>query len=214
MRYEILVDRTERPKKCTILPLAYREDFHIVRFDRRYPIRPLAGSVLLHPDGDLLTTQGTARIERREGIVLSAIDCNWRRLDAIVGRIVGPLPPQVRIPDGFLTAYRRRNQRDLDPEGGLATIEALFLASAFLGVWDESLLKEYAMGAEFLAVNASLFEEHGIGPAHAARVPAPKAPSRPRLPCPGRCDNAEAPEGECDHAHSGAGPRAWQAGLG
>ncbi len=173
MRYEILVDRTERPKKCTILPLAYREDFHIVRFDRRYPIRPLAGSLLLHPDGALLTTHPADRIERDEGIVLSAIDCNWRRLDAILGRVVGPLPPQVRIPDGFLTAYRRRNQRDLDPEGGLATIEALFLASAFLGVWDESLLKEYAMAAEFLALNASLFERHGIGPEHFAAEPAP-----------------------------------------
>lgn len=173
MRYEILVDRTERPKKCSILPLAYREDFRIVRFDRRYPIASLTGSLLLHPDGELLHSSTAQRLTRPAPLVLSAVDCNWMRLTAVMGRIVGPLPPMVRIPDGFRTAYRRRNKRDLDPTGGLATIEALFLATAFVGVWDETLLREYPMAAEFLDVNAPLFERHGLGPWEAARVPDP-----------------------------------------
>lgn len=171
MRYEILVDRTERPQKCSILPLAYRSDFRIVRFDRRYPIRSLTGRLLLHPDGVPLSAMSVARPD--DGCTLSAIDCNWMRLDAVLGRIVGPLPPCVRIPDGFQTAYRRRNKRARDPETGLATIEALFIAAAFLGNWDETLLKEYAPAAEFLDLNAPLFERHGLGRAGIVPASAP-----------------------------------------
>ena len=163
MRYEILVDRTERPKKCSILPLAYRDDFRIVRFDRRRSIAPLTGSLLLHPDGVPLSKSTVDGLASREAIVLCAIDCNWKRLETVIGRIVGSLPARVRVPDGFQTLYRRRNKQNLDPESGLATIEALFIASAFLGVWDESLLREYAMAAEFLSVNAPIFERHGLG---------------------------------------------------
>ncbi|MFN2428162.1 MAG: hypothetical protein ABR587_17140 [Candidatus Binatia bacterium] len=163
MRYEILVDRTERPKKCSILPLAYRSDFHIVRFDRRKAIAPLTGDLLLHPDGVPLSTLTPGELPASDALVLSAVDCNWIRLETVLGRIAGPLPRRVRIPDGFQTCYLRRNKQGLDPQGGLATIEALFLASAFLGVWDESLLREYPMAAGFIDVNAALFESHGLG---------------------------------------------------
>lgn len=162
MRYEILVDRTERPNKCSILPLAYRSDFRIVRFDRRRAILPLGGSLLLHPDGAALSRSTADEIAGSDAIVLCAIDCNWKRLQTVIDRVVGPLPPRVRIPDGFQTCYRRRSKRDLDPASGLATIEALFIASAFLGVWDESLLREYPMRAEFLSLNAPLFERYGV----------------------------------------------------
>jgi ribosome biogenesis protein Tsr3 len=164
MRYEILVDRTERPQKCSILPLAYRSDFSIRRFDRRYPIRPVGGAFLLHPDGEALSRRGLDALGRREELVLSAIDCNWVRLERVLDQMMGPLPRRVRIPDGFQSSYRRRNKRDRDPDGGLATIEALFIASAFLGVWDETLLAEYVPAAEFLEINAAPFERHGLGP--------------------------------------------------
>ena len=110
----------------------------------------------------------------------STIDCNWKRLQGIVGRIAGPLPPRVRIPDGFRTAYLRRNKQNLDPDGGLATIEALFIASACLGVWDETLLAEYPMAAGFLDLNKALFESHGLGPSgHHVVVEAGAGPAAP-----------------------------------
>lgn len=173
MRYEILVDRTESPNKCSILPLSYRRDFRIVRFDRRHPIGALTGDLLLHPDGAPLSERAPGALGDSASLLLSAIDCNWMRLGNIVRRIDGPLPPLVRIPDGFETAYPRRNKKDRDPAGGLATIEALFVAAAFLGVWDETLLREYPMGAEFLAVNAEQWRRHGLGPG-------PVAPGDPR----------------------------------
>lgn len=162
VHYEVLVDRTERPKKCSILPLGYRSDFRIVRFDRRRPILPLTGSLLLHPDGVPLSRLTAGQFPSRDAITLSAIDCNWKRLETVVSRITGPLPPRVRVPDGFQTLYPRRNKRNLDPETGLATIEALFIASVFLGVWDESLLREYPMADEFLRVNVPVFARHGF----------------------------------------------------
>jgi pre-rRNA-processing protein TSR3 len=163
VRYEILVDRTESPNKCSILPLAYREDFRIVRFDRRYPIGALTGNLLLHPDGVPLDEWMREPGRGADAAVLSAVDCNWKRLTRILARIAGPLPPLVRIPDGFETAYLRRNKRNLDPDRGLATIEALFVAAAFLGKWDESLLKEFATGGEFLAINAEAWRRYGLG---------------------------------------------------
>jgi len=165
VRYEILVDRAERPHKCTILPLRYRSDFRVVRFDRRYAIAPLTGSLLLHPEGDVLSRSIAEKLGGAGAIVLCAIDCNWKRLKGVAGRIAGPLPPRVRIPDGFRTAYLRRNKQNLDPDCGLATIEALFIAAAFLGDWDETLLREYPMADEFLGLNMSLFERHGLGAA-------------------------------------------------
>jgi pre-rRNA-processing protein TSR3 len=169
VRYEVLVDRTERPGKCSVLPLRDREDMRIVRFDRRRAIPALTGDVLLHPEGRLLPQiEGTVPFIRElpaaEAIVICAVDCNWRRLPTITARIEPPLPPLVRIPEGFSTAYRRRNQRDLDPAEGLATVEALFLAAAFLGHWDETLLEHCRMRAEFLEANAEAFQRYGLGP--------------------------------------------------
>ena len=168
MRYELLVDRTESPNKCSILPLSYRSDFRIVRFDRRYPIAALTGRVLLHPEGEVLEAPSAkATLAGDDAFVLSAIDCNWKRLGRILAKVAAPLPPLVRIPDGFRTAYLRRNKRDEDPEQGLATIEAVFLAAAFLGNWDETLLKEYAVADEFLAANAAAFDRYGLRPSPA-----------------------------------------------
>ena len=42
---EILVDRAENPAKCSILPLAYREDFRIVMFRRGEPLGEVRGRI-------------------------------------------------------------------------------------------------------------------------------------------------------------------------
>ena len=73
-----------------------------------------------------------------------------------------PLPRLARIPDGFVTAYPRRNKEGNDPEAGLATIEALFIAAAFLGNWDESLLDKYHFQNSFLEINREIFERFGL----------------------------------------------------
>jgi pre-rRNA-processing protein TSR3 len=163
LTYDLLVDRGEIPQKCTILPLAYRPDFHIRRFDLKEPIARLESGVLLHVDGaplDELAPSLRARGVRS----IALIDTVWKRCERIVDLIEKPLPPLARIPDGFLTAYPRRNKKNLDPDGGLATIEALFIAAAFLGTWDETLLAEYYFADRFLTANQSVFARFGLGP--------------------------------------------------
>lgn len=153
LEYEIIVDHSETANKCTILPLAYRPDFQIKR-------RPhsLKADILLHPDGIPITQlKDLSQVQR-----LGAVDCVWRRLDPILQKISGPLPLLVSIPADFLTAYPRASRKDFDPEGGLATIEALFIAAALLGRWDQSLLREYYFGEKFLRENAVMFQRYGI----------------------------------------------------
>jgi pre-rRNA-processing protein TSR3 len=155
--YEIIVDHSETSKKCTILPLRYRDDFSIRRYKPKKVLPPLTADVLLHPDGislDQLAKPDTTKI--------AALDCIWRRLEAIMKCMEGPLPTLVSIPPGFETAYPRKSKDGSDPSGGLATIEALFIAAAFLGHWDVSLLDKYYFGDAFLARNEAVFRGYGL----------------------------------------------------
>ena len=161
LKFQIFVDKTERLGKCTILPLIGREDFDIVRIGSG-DLPPLTGDFLLHPDGAPLVRVAGAAGDVR----VAAIDCNWSRLAPILRRVPGTLPPLARIPDGFVTAYPRRNKQDRDPPKGLATIEALFLAAAFRGIWDETLFDQYYFKAAFLAQNTATFAAFGLGPAN------------------------------------------------
>ncbi|MBM4253366.1 MAG: DUF367 domain-containing protein [Deltaproteobacteria bacterium] len=160
MRFQVLVDRSERINKCTILPLADHPAMEIVRYHRGRPIPALSGEMLLHPDG--VSLDAVASSQRHEVNVLAAIDCTWKRLGAVLRLVEQPLPRLVRIPPGFVTAYPRRNKQNRDPDAGLATIEAVFIAAAFLGHWDESLLSRYAFGQAFLDLNRRVFLDYGV----------------------------------------------------
>lgn len=155
LEYEIIVDHGETSNKCTILPLKYRSDFHIHQVPSSFS--PQA-EILLHPKGLALNTfvESKPRIER-----VAAVDCIWRRLEPILQEIQAP-HIQVSIPDGFVSAYPRVSKKDHDPSGGLATIEALFIAAAFLGHWDLTLLREYFFAEKFLEMNQAVFYDYGL----------------------------------------------------
>lgn len=157
LHYEIIVDHGETPNKCTITPLAYRADFKL----HFQPPRGLALSadLLLHPEGVELNASFRSHFPVK---LLGAIDCVWRRLPPLLESLSGPLPQLVSIPQDFLTAYPRISKKDYDPSGGLATIEALFIAGALLGQPDLSLLREYFFADRFLAMNEASFRRHGI----------------------------------------------------
>jgi pre-rRNA-processing protein TSR3 len=157
-RYEILLDKKENPRKCTIHPLKGREDFLIRPFSGNRPISAFQADCLLHVSGENL-----AEIPRGSLSSLALIDCTWRKVFPTLQRVEKPLPRLVRIPEGFVTAYPRRNKEGNDPGEGLATIEALFIAAAFLGFWDESLLEKYYFKNEFLTLNAALWKKYHLG---------------------------------------------------
>ncbi len=157
LKYEIIVDHSETSKKCTILPLSYRDDFSIRRYVPNRVLMPLSADVLLHPDGVPLD-----QLSKPKAIKIAALDCIWRRLEAILKGLKGPIPTLVSIPAGFETAYPRESKDSSDPSRGLATIEALFITAAFLGRWDVSLLDKYYFGDAFLTRNMAVFQEYGL----------------------------------------------------
>lgn len=159
-RYEILVDRKENPRKCTIQVLKGRPDFLLRYFSSNKPIAAFSADCLLHVDGEDMSTMDRAGLRS-----LALIDCTWRKVEPTMQRVAAPLPRLVRIPEGFVTAYPRRNKKGEDPATGLATIEALFIAAAFLGFWDETLLEKYYFKDDFLQMNGAAWKKFGLGPA-------------------------------------------------
>lgn len=181
MLYEVIIDEGETPNKCTIAPLAYRSDFRLFHVKGNTQLGPLSAPLLLHPDGQCLTKLHSPQEDSlMKGI--AAIDCVWRRLDLLLKRIQHPVPTFARIPDGFETAYPRKSKKNTDPTQGLATIEAIFIASALLGKWDPTLFSEYYFGRKFVEINAQRFLELGISQASQLQIiPVPAPPIRDSL---------------------------------
>ncbi len=159
MHFEVLMDHRENPHKCTIHPLKGRKDFHVRYFKGEGPIAAFQSDLLLHVGGECLSEW-----KEKTPSSIAVIDCNWKKVAGALTRVELPLPKLVRIPDGFLTAYPRRNKEGKDPEAGLATIEALFIAAAFLGVWDETLLEHYYFRMAFLEMNEAKWRKFKLGP--------------------------------------------------
>jgi pre-rRNA-processing protein TSR3 len=162
MHYEVIIDAGETINKCTIAPLSSRPDFRLFRVKGPKPLGPLLSPILLHHEGQCLT-QLREQLPQVQGI--ATIDCVWNRLDVLMRRISGQLPILARIPNGFETAYPRRSAQNTDPEGGLATIEAIFVAAALLGNWDITLFSEYYFGGKFVDLNRELFLKLGVSQA-------------------------------------------------
>ncbi len=161
MHYEILLDHGETPNKCTITPLAGRADFRLIPVFGEGPLGPLSAPILLHHEGTCLTE---LRSRFSTPPDLACIDSVWRRVPKIAPRIIWKVGPALRakIPTGFVTAYPRVGRPHQDPPGGLATIEALFIAAALLGNWDVSLLSQYYPSRRFIESNAQRFAELGV----------------------------------------------------
>lgn len=159
MLFEVLLDHGETANKCTIAPLRFRSDFQVKSVPHGQTTCQMKSPYILHPDGIPIESISFSN----ESHQIGAIDCIWRRLKPIIHKIEKPLPVLVKIPDTFLTAYPRRSKIDgMDPAGGLATIEALFIAAAFMGHWDPTLFAHYHFGAQFLHINREVFLRYGI----------------------------------------------------
>ena len=133
----------ENPKKCSVMPLKGRSDVCFLS----YPVKempPLEGYIRLAAEGPELSAA-----DRDCGILL--LDASWRWADAMTTAFAH-VPP--RSLHGWRTAYPRVSKQGTDPDNGLASIEALFLAYHLLGRPTEGLLDSYRWAAEFLDLNA------------------------------------------------------------
>jgi pre-rRNA-processing protein TSR3 len=132
----------ENPKKCSILPLQGRADLIFYTYPLRQPL-PLDGYVRLAVDGPPLS-----RNDASQGILL--LDASWRWADAMTKHFE-EVPP--RSLAGWKTAYPRVSKLGTDPDEGLATVEALFIAYHILDRPTAGLLNHYRWRAEFLQLN-------------------------------------------------------------
>jgi rRNA small subunit aminocarboxypropyltransferase len=115
-----------------------------------YPLKqkpPLADYVRLAIDGPPL-----ASADADKGILL--LDGSWR-WSSPMNRDFVEVP--ARSLSGVLTAYPRRSKLGLDPEEGLASIEALFAAYVILGRPTAGLLDHYRWAEQFLELNRDRF---------------------------------------------------------
>lgn len=132
----------ENPRKCSVLPLRGRSDVIFLT----YPVkeRPLLdGYVRLAAEGPPLSPE-----DADKGILL--LDGSWRWAEAMT-RAFLDVPP--RSLSGWRTAYPRVSKQGTDPDNGLASIEALFVAYHLLGRATQGLLDHYYWADEFLWAN-------------------------------------------------------------
>jgi pre-rRNA-processing protein TSR3 len=132
----------ENPRKCSILPLRGRSDLIFLTYPVREP-PPLEGYVRLAADGPELSSA-----DREQGLLL--LDGSWRWAGTM-NRAFLEMP--ARSLHGWKTAYPRVSKRGDDPDNGLASVEALFVAYHILGRPAEGLLDHYRWSEEFLTVN-------------------------------------------------------------
>src|SRR3974390_2518879 len=122
----------ENPRKCTILPLRDRDDVVFLTYPVKNP-PDLGGYVRLAAEGPELSLA-----DRDSGLLV--LDGSWRWAAAMTAALADMPARSLR---GFHPAYPRVSKQGTDPDNGLASVEALFLAYHKLGRPTEGLLKHY-----------------------------------------------------------------------
>lgn len=138
----VVRDPKENPKKCSILPLQGRDDLRFLSYPVKHSLE-LDGYVRLAADGPPLSIA-----DRECGVLL--LDGSWRSADKMV-RAFEHVPP--RSLSGWKTAYPRVSKLGTDPDNGLASIEALYIAYHILGRPTDGLLDAYRWAPQFLELN-------------------------------------------------------------
>lgn len=139
----VLRHRKENLKKCSLRGLESREDFRFYT----YPIDALpdlSGYVMLDIDAPPLSEADADR-----GLFI--LDATWRYAEKMA-QVMGPFTGTVArsIPDQYRTAYPRRQNDCSDPERGLASVEALYIAYQLMGRDCSGLLDNYHWRESFL----------------------------------------------------------------
>ena len=131
----------ERISKCSLRFLHDRPEMTFLRSKPGFQFEA-TGFTLLAVDGEPLSPADGDR-------PLLLLDSTWRWLPQLLESVVGD-PVLRSIPGGVQTAYPRTSKLWDDPDAGLASIEALYLARRLLGDDDPSLLEGYHWKDAFL----------------------------------------------------------------
>lgn len=137
--------RKENLKKCSLRGLEVREDFSFFIYPGELP--DLTGYILLDFEGEPLSEDDADR-----GLLI--IDGTWRYAALMLKQVETQCQLVRRsIPPHFRTAYPRRQADCPDPDRGLASLEAIFIAYHLLGRDVSGLLDDYYWKQQFLSAN-------------------------------------------------------------
>lgn len=143
----ILRHKKENLKKCSLRGLEPRSDFIFLTYPKS-TLPSLKGYVLLTMGAPPLTKE-----DHDKGIFL--IDGTWRYAQVMLSSIPKPYEFELRsIPDNYRTAYPRYQTECSDPEKGLASVEALYIAFQLMGKDPSGLLDHYYWKEDFLRKNS------------------------------------------------------------
>lgn len=138
----IVVHPKERRSKCSVEPLRGRDDFRFFTFPDKVSI-PLDGYIRLGLGGPELS-------ERDADAGLLVLDGTWRHA-AKMEPAYTQVP--IRTLPAIRTAYPRTSKIFHDPDGGLATVEAIYAALRIMNRPVTGILDQYRWKEEFLAQN-------------------------------------------------------------
>lgn len=146
----VIRHRLENLKKCSLRGLEKRSDFHFLSYPDPHllsKLPSLSASVILKVDAPPLT-----EADHHLGLIL--IDATWRYALKML-KSLGELPEinYRSLPPHYRTAYPRRQDDCPDPERGLASIEAIYVAYHLMGRDLSGLLDHYHWREEFLLKN-------------------------------------------------------------
>jgi len=109
----------------------------------------------------LLTPEAPILSQEESGYGLLLLDGTWRLAQKMVATIQLPHSTLRRsLPTSCKTAYPRRQDSFVDPDKGLASVEALYIAYHILGHDSTGLLAHYFWAEAFLEKNRRLLESY------------------------------------------------------
>jgi len=139
----------ENLKKCSLTGLETREDMRFLTYPK--------DSFVSIENGCLLSLEGPPLSRNEASCQLILIDATWRRAKKMEAwALAHQNIPKRSIPKGFVTAYPRRQQDCVDPDAGLSSIEALYLAYLILGRNPSGLFASYYWKDVFFERNERL----------------------------------------------------------
>ena len=147
----IVVHPRERRAKCTVQPLRNKPGFVFYKHPRMP--QSLNGYVRLGMGGPTLSTA-----DADSGLLV--LDGTWRWVEPME-RLAASIPLRSLPP--LATAYPRSSKVMDDPDGGLATIEAIYAAYRLLGRDTTSLFEHYHWGEQFIQQNAGVWGAAPVG---------------------------------------------------
>ena len=142
----IIRHKKENLKKCSLRGLENRKDILFFTYPHHLPSPP---------DGYIELALGAPPLtEADHGRGLLILDGTWRYAEKM-SSVLAPTLPKIQrsLPAHYRTAYPRRQEDCPNPECGLSSVEALFLAYYLMGRDTQGLLDHYHWKESFLSLN-------------------------------------------------------------